>query len=523
MKEHHIAVYIRLSMADEDTAGSRKESNSVSNQRKLIHQFLDKHPELSGYPRSEFCDDGFTGTNMDRPSFQKMMAKVKKGEIDLICVKDFSRFSRDYIEIGDCLECLFPFLGVRFLSVNDGYDSADYMGTTGGMEVVMRNIIYAAYSKDLSIKTTSAKIQRMKQGQYMGGFAPYGFVFHPTQRNRLAADPEAAPVVRRIFALAIKGVSPSEIARTLNRDGVPTPGQYFVGKHPDKKKFSQMSRQVAWSYEMVHRILTKRAYTGAAVGHVRKIAAPLSRKTVKQDEVDWIVVEGAHEAIVSAEDFELAQTVIHKAKYKKGKAELYPLRSLVRCGNCGRVMYHNKGGTFYCSYGRTSGDEGCSPAVKYSEKELEEIAYQAIRMLLNAASEDEQKKKVKSREISKTRRKLAVSAGLQRESETLKKQRLVLYEQFSGGEISKTAYLERKAVLDERLDAIRTELAKSEEETAMQKDSAPFQTTGFESEAKGYLGETSLTWEMAHAFIQAIYVYPDGRREIRWKFRDIAT
>ena len=131
-KEYNIGIYIRLSMADEDTGyGSKAESDSIGNQRMLINRFLDNHPELSHCQRSEFADDGYTGTNFHRPQFTQMMEKVKRGEIDLICVKDFSRFSRDYIETGNYLECTFPFMGVRFISINDGYDSDDYKGTTG--------------------------------------------------------------------------------------------------------------------------------------------------------------------------------------------------------------------------------------------------------------------------------------------------------------------------------------------------------------------------------------------------------
>lgn len=166
-------------MADEDTgSGSKAESDSIGHQRMLINHYLDNHPTLSKYPRLEFADDGYTGTNFHRPQFSAMMEKVRHGEINLICVKDFSRFSRDYIETGNYLECTFPFMGVRFISINDGYDSDDYKGTTGGLEVVMRSIIYAAYSKDLSVKTTTAKIQMMKQGKYVGGYAPYGYVLH---------------------------------------------------------------------------------------------------------------------------------------------------------------------------------------------------------------------------------------------------------------------------------------------------------------------------------------------------------
>ena len=141
-KDYTIGIYIRLSMADEDTgSGSKAESDSIGNQRMLINHYLDNHPTLSKYPRLEFADDGYTGTNFHRPQFSEMMEKVKRGEINLICVKDFSRFSRDYIETGNYLECTFPFMGVRFISINDGYDSDDYKGTTGGLEVVMRSII----------------------------------------------------------------------------------------------------------------------------------------------------------------------------------------------------------------------------------------------------------------------------------------------------------------------------------------------------------------------------------------------
>lgn len=141
-RDYTIGIYIRLSMADEDTGyGNKTESDSIGNQRMLINRYLDNHPVLSKYPRHEFADDGYTGTNFNRPQFTAMMEKVRHGEINLIIVKDFSRFSRDYIETGNYLECTFPFMGVRFISVNDGYDSEDYKGTTGGLEVVMRSII----------------------------------------------------------------------------------------------------------------------------------------------------------------------------------------------------------------------------------------------------------------------------------------------------------------------------------------------------------------------------------------------
>ena len=522
MSEYSIAVYIRLSMADEDTGKSKAESNSVANQRSLINRFLDCHSELSQCQRSEFCDDGFTGTNMDRPAFAEMMQRVKVGEFNLVCVKDFSRFSRDYIEIGDCLECLFPFLRVRFISINDHYDSADFVGTTGGMDVAMRNIAYAAYSKDLSMKTTSAKIQRMKQGEYMGGFAPYGFAFHPTERNKLVADPEAAEVVRRIFALAIGGSNAGKIAKILNADGIPTPGQYFTARHPDTKKFRNMSKQIAWTHEMVHSILRKQAYTGAAVGHQRKIIAPLSRQTFKQSDKDVIVVEGAHEAIVSREDFELAQSVIHNMTKGECKGRMYPLRSLIRCGDCGRVMNHNRNSTFYCQYGIYQNNGKCDSSMRYREADLEEIAFHAIQLLIQLVDKRKKKNILFDSKNAKTRQqKIRVLSGLQKQVKKYREQRLREYERYSNGAVSKSDYLAQKKALNERLSAAEEQIALLEDQL-LQTEQLHGCNSDIDRAADAFVNEKNLTYEMAHAFIDAIHVFPDGRREIAWKFKDIA-
>ena len=203
------------------------ESNSVVNQRSLIHHFLDTHEELSGYPRTEFVDDGYTGTNTDRPAFKQMVAAIKDGKFSCCITKDFSRFARDYIEMGDYLEYLFPYLGVRYISINDGYDSNNHKGTTGGLDMVMRAIIYDAYSKDLSIKVKSGKEQGRKKGRRIGGYPGYGYMRDPNRRSMDIIDPEAAAVVRRIFEAAIEGMSIYAIAKMLNDEGILTPSVYF--------------------------------------------------------------------------------------------------------------------------------------------------------------------------------------------------------------------------------------------------------------------------------------------------------
>lgn len=527
-KEYTIGIYIRLSMADEDTGyGNKAESDSIGNQRMLINRFLDNHASLSKYPRLEFADDGYTGTNFHRPQFMEMMEKAKRGEINLICVKDFSRFSRDYIETGNYLECTFPFMGVRFISINDGYDSEDYKGTTGGLEVVMRSIIYAAYSKDLSVKTTSAKVQMMKQGKYVGGYAPYGYILHPTIRNKLKLDPKAAEVVRRVFNEALLGMNTSQIACGLNDDKIPTPGQYFRSNHPDKKKFSRMSDKVSWTTSMVYKILVSYVYTGATVGHKRKSAGVGMHKTLAQDRDDWIVVEGMHEAIISKEEFEKAQAVIRGGeKNPQRKQRLYPLKGLVCCGNCKRVMTRRKlkdGSVFYqCHHSTHDRNTECPVGERYSEITLEAAAYNAIGQFLLLA----EKQTVQNREVGKLR-KTAIKEcadhirSLQMQSEQLKGVKLRLYERYTSGSISKDEYLHQKKATDAKIadndEAIRRGHERMQELDSEQSCS----DKRLDEVCNEYQTATALTYELAHAFISAMYIHDQDNIEIVWKFNDI--
>ncbi len=196
-----IGKYIRLSQADRDlmVKENKAESESISHQKALIQNFISGDPELAECEQYEFFDDGYSGTNFERPSFERLLEKIKNGAINCVIVKDFSRFGRDYIELGDYLERIFPFLGVRFISINDHYDSQDYKGTTGGLDVVMKNIVYDYYSKDLSVKVTTAKRAKMKRGEYIGGHVACGVKKEPGEYHKLGGGPGGAGVVRENF------------------------------------------------------------------------------------------------------------------------------------------------------------------------------------------------------------------------------------------------------------------------------------------------------------------------------------
>ena len=492
----------------------------------LINRFLDNHPELSHCQRSEFADDGYTGTNFHRPQFTQMMEKVKRGEINLICVKDFSRFSRDYIETGNYLECTFPFMGVRFISINDGYDSDDYKGTTGGLEVVMRSIIYAAYSKDLSVKTTSAKIQMMKQGKYVGGYAPYGYVLHPTIRNKLAVDPEAADVIRRIFREALEGSNTSQIARSLNDEGIPTPGQYFKSKHPDKKKFSNMSEKISWETVMVYNILKNLVYTGTLVSRKMKSCGVGSKKRVVNEP---IIVEGTHEAIVSKEDFELAQKVIRGGgRNPTRKQHDYPLKGLVRCGNCKRAMTRrkNKAGIryFQCIHSVNNGNTDCPIGRSFPEMDIEKVVFHAIAQFLALA----QKEAVQNREVGDLRKSAIKECAdkiriLQKQNEQHKASKLRLYEKYAAGSITKEAYIQQKTATDTKIAENDEAIQRSHERMKELDSETSCSDEKLDAVCDQYADCKALTYELTHAFISAVYIYDLDNIEIVWKFKDFLT
>lgn len=217
-EKRKLAFYIRLSDADEEVkAGTKDESNSITGQRKLLYAYIKKTEEFAGFEVLEYFDDGYSGTMFNnRAEFQRLIQDAELGRFECIIVKDFSRFGRDYLEVGNYLEFVFPAMGMRFISVNDNYDSDRNFGVTGGMDVAYKNLIYQLYSMDLSRKVKSARRTRNLSGEYTASFVCYGYKKDPDDKHKLIIDEEAAKVVVEIFSLIIAGYNASEVARILN-------------------------------------------------------------------------------------------------------------------------------------------------------------------------------------------------------------------------------------------------------------------------------------------------------------------
>ena len=259
------AKYIRLSAEDDGLGESGKtESNSVTNQRHLLDAFISRTPDLADTSVIEFCDDGWSGKNFERPAVQEMLAQVQEGKIQCIVVKDLSRFGRDYLTVGNYISCVFPFLGVRFIAVNDGLDSIR-PADIDSLETSFKNLLYDLYSRDLSRKVRNAKKFRAQRGDFLSRYAPYGYVKDSVDKTRLVIDFEAAETVRRIFRLAAEGQKTSQIARLLNRELVPTPMRYKQAAGCSLVRWHCISENNFWTDAAVARILRDERYLGKTI------------------------------------------------------------------------------------------------------------------------------------------------------------------------------------------------------------------------------------------------------------------
>ena len=518
-------MYIRLSNADKDLK-FKTESESIANQRTLLYQYLKNHTEFRNCEVEEFIDDGYTGTNDNRPSFERMIEHLKNGDCKTVICKDFSRFFRDYVEIGDYLERIFPFLGVRFISVNDGYDSNDYQGTTGGMDVVMKAIVYSFYSRDLSQKIKTVMKARARKGQFIGSHAPYGYEKDPLDKHHLVIDPVASGIVRKIFDMALSGNGTGEIAVELNNQGIETPSSYLSHKYPGCKKFTRTSKEGCWNSTNVRSVLMRKEYTGAVVSQTHAWKGIDAPQTLLKKEEDWIIVPGCHEAIVSADEYEQAQKAIKKCKnFHKGDPDHYLLRSLVRCGICGRTMMRNtrtKTVQYYCDKSRHNKDTNCPIGERFQETELEKIVLANFLEVMNQISDYEQQMKKAASMTKGTASN--IRQLLLRIEQSMKQNKLAKvtgYERYSDGEISRSEFMALRDQLAAELSKLDDEKRALEQQLANVQSTVDPELKQIAAAANEALNAEQVTNEMLLFFVDRIYVYSGMRVEIKYRFRDV--
>ena len=378
-------IYTRLSKDD----GDKPESDSISNQKALIRDFLKNHSEIQAV--SEKSDDGYSGVNFDRPGFQEMMDEIRSGKVDCVIVKDLSRFGRNYIEAGNYIERVFPFIGVRFIAINDSYDSAD-RNQSDSLVVPFKNLINDAYCKDISVKIRTQLEIKRKKGEFIGAFAAYGYLKDPNDHNRLVVDTFASEVVRAIFRWKLEGMSQGDIAERLNAQGVLCPMEYKLSLGMKVQTGFRSNRRAVWSWSSVSRILTNEIYTGVMVQG--KVSTPnyKVKKFMEKDASEWVRVEGAHEAIIDEDTFRVTQELLKKdVRRAPEKGKVYPLSGYLVCADCGQNMVRKSASSrgrryaYYVCSGHKHGN-GCSPH-SIREEELFEGVLAAMQGHIRAVAD----------------------------------------------------------------------------------------------------------------------------------------
>lgn len=320
-KDYHAALYIRLSKEDENEGPS----GSVTNQQSLLHAFVREH-RLDVY--DTYIDDGWSGTSFDRPGFQRMLRDIEAGKVNMVITKDLSRLGRDYIMTGHYMERYFPEKRVRYISLLDGVDTG--IESSANDITPFRAIMNDMYAKDISKKIKSVKHDKQRKGEFIGGKPMYGYRMHPLEKNRIVIDEDAAPVVRRIFAMALAGTSCRQIAVRLNEEGVLSPAAYAGLTLSCHGPYSGQ-----WSSERITAMLKNETYIGNMVqGRTARISYK-TKKCLRRQPQQWVVVEHTHEPLIDPETFRKVQLMVNSRRNTRSRTYDFLLKGLIFCHECG--------------------------------------------------------------------------------------------------------------------------------------------------------------------------------------------
>lgn len=358
-KQQHYkaALYCRLSVDDGNFGGSV----SIETQKILLEQYCKDH-KITDY--KFYCDDGCSGTNFDRPSFKKMLSDIDEGKINLVIVKDLSRFGRNYVEAGMYVQ-RFTDSNIRFIAADDNYDS---LVNSDDLLFPIKNVVNEMYARDVSKKTKAAKKAKARDGQFFGSKVPFGYKIDPNDRHHLIVDEPAAQVVKRIFRLASEGVGYNKMAKIFREEKVLTPIAYFNLNNPDYFKSDYWRKEFDWHVTSIRAILNNEVYLGKLVYGKQRNKSMKSKEKVRNPKEDWIVVENCHEPIITQELWDTVHKILN-AKHRPAKAgEVQMFAGLLYCSDCGHCLTYSqkqrKDGSYHGAYScwmyKTHGKEYCA-------------------------------------------------------------------------------------------------------------------------------------------------------------------
>lgn len=519
--EQYTAIaYYRLSKDD----GKRQESDSIANQRVLVHEYVSSHPNIK--LAAEAYDDGYTGTNYDRPGFRKVMDAVNGGEVNCVIVKDLSRLGREYVETGKYLEMIFPAMGIRFIAINDDVDSINQK-SGDDILVPVKNIMNESYCRELSKKLRRQfKIQR-NNGEFLGAFACYGYRKSPEDKHKLIVDEYAAEIVRSIFILKLKGYSPASIADYLNKEAVLPPSEYKKNQGLNYKSGLKGRGTAQWGHRSVLNILMNPVYIGTLVQGKRGTPNYKIKQMRVRDEELWNVVKENHEAIIDEHTFDSVQRALSRDTRTAPKEEVVnALSGMVFCADCGRSLIkrsvsrgHKKFHYYVCSTNKKG--QGCT-SHSISVELLENTVLRAIKNQINLVVEMQQLlSEVNHEDITsvKVKRLDIQIAEKNKDIDKQKDFRMKLYEALCDELIDRAEYdaMRKKATLT--IENGEVAVRKLEEEKAEIINQTVKNMSWLEQFSR-YQSVAQLSREIVVALIDKVTVYEDKTIHIDFNYVD---
>lgn len=518
-----MGAYIRLSKEDlKKLKKNQDDSNSVKNQRGLLTAFYEQY--IDEFESIEFyIDDGHTGTDSDREDFQRLLSDVMSGKINCVVVKDLSRFARNYSDAGSLIDNLFVQLNVRFISLGDDVDSYKRPDSVSDIKVPITNVINDNYCFQTSKKIRQVFDYKRRDGQYVGSFAPYGYVKAPEDKHRLVVDPEAAEVVKLIFSLFLQGTSKRAAALYLNEHDIPSPAAYRKSKGLRTGRGTEDS---LWTTGTVNAILTNGVYTGDLIQGRRRVKSYKVHDIETVPEEDWVVVPNTHEAIIDKATFAKVQEHLKRdTRSAPQKRELHLFSGFLKCADCGRAVIRcpGKNGNVYyaCSTYKNYSRTACTMhSIKHNR--LEAAVLFAIQQQVHlAVSYSDLVARINAAPVKKSQshRLNDLIAAKERELAKVSRYKQSLYQDWKDGEITRQEYHFMKADYEQKTASLTDALASLTAERDELANGVNNEHPALVAFMK-YQNISTLSREILIELVDHIKVYDNGNISVKFKFAD---
>lgn len=518
--EYRVGIYSRVSRED----GDKVESDSISNQKTLCKDFLKSHPEMCLYDVYE--DDGYTGVNFERPNFLRLMEDIKQKKVNCVIVKDLSRFGRNWIESGRYIQHVFPCLGIRFIAINDSYDSFNADSETTHLILPVRNLVNESYPGDISLKTRSTFETKRKNGEYVGSFVPYGYVRDTEDKHKLVIDEPAAQIVRDIFKMFTEGVSLNRIAGMLNERSTPTPMEHKISDGGKFKTGFRKNLKTQWTSVAIKRILTNEVYIGNLVQGKKGTVNYKDKKVKLRPESEWIRVENTHEPIISQSIFDLVQKFLQfDTRVSPEKDNVYLFSGILFCGDCKqnmvrRTVERNGKKYFYYRCSTHKKDKDKCTQHNISESKLTNTVLEVLKRHIEQVIELEEMISFIDELPTENRKYKKINDEIKRlldeihSSETKKNG---LYDDLYDGLIKEEDFKKLYESYSDKIEKCERAVEKYHSELDMLKNNSH---PKWMEEFKKHRNISELDREIVINLIDKIFVYENSRIEIKYNYSD---